>query len=166
MAAIVVLLGAPGSGKSSIGEALARRGVRWRDWEQTLVERWGSRDGFLEHKGAALEEHHRELAAWITSDPAPCAIETTGLSDREWLEQLRRTNVTVIVRLDVDEATATHRMRSRQQGRHLSDDPLHQRAVWEAFHEPTAPRLDVDLVIDSLQTSADDAAEVILALLR
>jgi shikimate kinase len=166
VAAIVVLLGAPGSGKSSIGEALARRGVRWRDWELALVERWGSRERFLEHKEVALEQHHEELTAWIASDPAPCAIETTGLSDREWLQQLRRTSVTVIVRLDVDEATATHRMRSRHQGRHLSDDPLHQRAVWEAFHEPTAPPLDADLVIDTVQTSADDAAEMILALLR
>jgi shikimate kinase len=166
VAAVIVLLGAPGSGKSSIGEALGRRGVRWRNWEQTLVERWGSRDEFLDHKAAALEHHHRELAAWIASDPAPCAIETTGLSDHEWLQELRGTYVTVIVRVDVDEATATHRMRSRQPGRHLSDDPLHQRAVWEAFREPTAPRLDADLVIDTLRTSADDAAEMILDLLR
>jgi shikimate kinase len=166
MGAVVVLIGAPGSGKSSIGEALARRGVRWRDWERTLVERWGSRDEFLDHKAVALEQHHEELAAWIASDPAPCAIETTGLSDHEWLLELRHTNGTVVVRLQIDEATAMQRMRSRPRGRHLSDDPVHQRGVWEAFHDPAAPQLDVDLVIDTVRTSADDAAEMILALPR
>jgi adenylate kinase family enzyme len=38
----VVLLGAPGSGKTTVGEELARRGLRWREWELWILEQWGS----------------------------------------------------------------------------------------------------------------------------
>ena len=37
----------------------AAREIRWREWERELVERWGSREGFLAHKARAQA---RELA--------------------------------------------------------------------------------------------------------
>jgi hypothetical protein len=47
---VVVLLGAPGSGKTSVGRALGERGWRWREWEVELVGEWGRRDEFLANK--------------------------------------------------------------------------------------------------------------------
>ena len=37
---IVVLLGPPGSGKSTIGGALGHVGFRWREWESYILDRW------------------------------------------------------------------------------------------------------------------------------
>ena len=81
MVGVVVLLGAPGSGKSAVGEELGRRGLRWRDWELTIVERWGLRDNFVAHKDEALPLLHDEMLEWIDGERPLAVIETTGLSD-------------------------------------------------------------------------------------
>ena len=57
----MILLGAPGSGKTAVGEELARRGLRWREWELWVLERWGSREAFVARKADALPELHRAL---------------------------------------------------------------------------------------------------------
>ena len=45
---IVVLLGGPASGKTTLGRLLgARAGWRWREWEIELVRDWGTREQFL-----------------------------------------------------------------------------------------------------------------------
>jgi hypothetical protein len=85
---VVVLLGAPGSGKSTIGRALGARGLRWRDWEPVIVERWGSREDFIARKAEALPALHREILDWIGSDTTPAVVETTGLSDAPLLARL------------------------------------------------------------------------------
>jgi shikimate kinase len=157
---VVVLLGPPGSGKSTIGERLGSRGLRWRDWESIIVQRWGSRENFVANKADALPALHEEILDWIASDHRTAVFETTGLSDAPLLSALEREGRALVVRLDVSEDEALRRVQSREAGRHLTDAIEANRAVWRAFQEHVLSR-PVDVVIDTQHRSADLSAEVI-----
>jgi adenylate kinase family enzyme len=157
-----VLLGAPGSGKSTIGDELGQRGIRWRSWEPYILERWGTRDAFVAVKDVALPELHREIRAWIDADQTPAVIETTGLSDASFLDALVDEYACLVVRLDASEEEALRRVATRRGGEHLSDDVGANRAVWRAFAEYVAPSRRVDLVVDTQRTDPAAAARHII----
>lgn len=158
---VVVLLGAPGSGKSSVGERLGATGFRWREWEPVIVERWGSRESFIAAKADALPALHQEVRDWIADDGAPALFETTGLSDAPLLRELQRSGRAYVVRLDVTEREALRRVAVRESGRHLTDELEDSRRVWVAFHERVVPNTDVDLVIDTDTESIDSVVRTI-----
>jgi shikimate kinase len=162
VSSVVVLLGAPGSGKTAVGAELAAFGLRWREWEREILERWGSRDTFAANKPEALELLHDEMLAFIDSPGTTVAIETTGLSDAAFLDELSLRHRLFVVRLDVSQAEGTRRIREREHDRHLTDDDESNRAIWRAFYERVAPRRHSDLVIDTEQTSAKQAAATII----
>jgi shikimate kinase len=166
VATVVVLLGPPGSGKTTVGGALAGCGFRWRDREQELVERWGSRDAFVANKADALPELHRSISEWLAESGDRAALETTGLSDAPLLEEVRRHHSTTVVRLDVSEATALARVGDRHRGGHLSDDPDDNRRVWHAFQRLVLPRVPVDLVVDTEVHGVDAATAMVLHLVE
>jgi shikimate kinase len=163
---VVVLLGAPGSGKSTIGEHLGASGLRWREWEPVIIARWGTRDRFVASKGEALTWLHQEIRAWIEVGGRPAVLETTGLSDAPLLADLMGAGRALVVRLDVSEGEAMRRIAAREPGRHLSDDPEDSRRVWAAFQERVVPEVAVDLVIVSDVVSVDAAADAILEVLE
>jgi hypothetical protein len=146
---VVVLLGAPGSGKTAVGEELARWGLRWREWELWILEQWGSRDSFVAQKADALPALHRAIRTWIAETGPPAALESTGLSDAAFLDAPGGEHRCLVVRLDVSEDEALARVATRARDRHLSDAIEANRAVWRAFHEVVAPHRPVDLVIDT-----------------
>jgi len=153
-----VLLGPPGSGKSTVGAALGALGYRWREWEPVLLERWGSRENFIANKERALREHQGDLAAFITEPGEPAVLETTGISDAAFLDVLVRAADVFVVRLDVPMDEALRRVRSRAAGEHLSDGEERNRATWQAFHEFVVPNRTANLVIDTTTVGAEDAA--------
>ena len=159
----VVLLGAPGAGKSTIGAELGRRGLRWRDWEADLVRRWGGREAFVAAKDHALAALHDEQRAWIVEHGPVAVLESTGLSDAPFLDELQQAGTVLVVRADVSLAAALRRIDGREHGRHLSDELARNEAVWRAFHEHVAPHRRVDLVIDTDATGVDEAAGAVLA---
>jgi shikimate kinase len=163
---VVVLLGAPGSGKSVIGNELGRRGLRWHDWEATILERWESRENFVANKAHALPVLHRQIVEWIESDVQVAVVETTGLSDAPLIDALDRSGSALLVRLDVSEEEASRRVAARIHGRHLSDDLDVNRAVGRAFRREVIPRQRVDLVIDTETDSIDAAVARITSTLR
>jgi shikimate kinase len=165
VAQVVVLLGPPGSGKTSIGEALAQRGFRWREWEVWILERWGDREGYLRDKATALSELHAEVRRWIAAGPTTAVLETTGLSDAPLLDDLDARGAAFVVRLDVPADEARRRVAERSRGRHLSDDPERNESVWRACRAVAASRR-TDLVIDTSVVPVPAAAARIEEALR
>jgi shikimate kinase len=160
-----VLLGAPGSGKSSVGAALGEAGLRWRDWELEIVRRWGSREQFVAEKPVALPALHAAILEWVAADDTTSAVvETTGLSDAPFIRELIAGGGVVVVRLDVGEDEALRRVGDRAQGRHLTDELEANRRVWRAFYGQAAENFGADLVIDTEQTPVPAAVEHILSL--
>ncbi|HKE73428.1 MAG TPA: hypothetical protein VKB57_07420 [Acidimicrobiales bacterium] len=147
--AVIVLLGAPGSGKSAVGAALGALGFRWREWEPEIVARWGSREAFLARKDEALPALHAEIGRWVAAPGGPAVVESTGLSDAPLLDTLARDHACFTVRLDVSEPEAQRRVAARERGRHLSDDADGARAVWRAFADRVAGVRPCDLVVDT-----------------
>ena len=160
----VVLLGPPGSGKSAVGMALARRGLRWRDWEMLLLERWGSTQNFAANKSAALTAHHDELRAFIDAPGAAAVMESTGLSDAAFLDALA-TRKPLVVRLDVSADEALRRIDAREPGHHFSDDVELNRMVWGRFYELVAPARSCELTVDTELISIEETAGLVLAAL-
>jgi hypothetical protein len=166
VADVVVLLGAPGSGKTAVGEELARRGLRWREWEVWILARWGSREAFVAGKADALPALHSAIRSWIADTGPPAAIETTGLSDAPFLDALAREHRCLVVRLDVAEDEAQSRVASRARDRHLSDDLAANRSVWRAFHQLVVPHRPVDLVIDTARIPPPHTAALVAGMLK
>jgi adenylate kinase family enzyme len=156
---VVVLLGPPGSGKSTVGAALGRLGLRWREWEATILERWGSRADFVAQKPIALPWLHEEIICWIDSAEVLAAIETTGLSDAPLLDRLDSRCSAFVVRLDVTEAVAMSRVEERPRKQHLTDDIESSRAIWRAFYKVVAPSRRVDVSIDTEVMSPEQIAQ-------
>lgn len=153
-----MLLGPPGSGKSTIGAALGALGYRWREWEPELLARWGSRENFIANKERALAEHHADITAWIAEPGAAAVLETTGISDAVFLDALAEAHQPFVVRLDVTLEGALRRVRSRPGGQHLSDEEERNRATWRTFQELVAPNRAANLAIDTTAVGADEAA--------
>ena len=163
---VVVLLGPPGGGKTTVGTELGRLGFRWREWEIDILQRWGSRAEFVANKATALPALQRDIRAWIESDGEPAAIESTGLSDGPFLDALARDLPCFVVRFDVSEAEAERRLAQRARGRHLTDDLAGNRRVRREYETYVLPHRTVDLVIDSDHTTAATAAGQIAAAVR
>lgn len=160
MGVIVVLLGGPGSGKSTVAAELAKLGFRWRDWEVELLRKWGGRDAFLARKEEALSGLWSDILAVADEANAPLVIESTGISDAPFLDRLRAERPgTLIVRLDIEAKEALRRIAGREAGQHLADGIGPNQAAWQAYDSLVRPHRRVDLAVDSSATSATETAQ-------
>jgi hypothetical protein len=158
-----VLLGPPGSGKTTVGAELGRLGFRFREWEMAIIERWGTRAEFVAHKATALPDIQHDIRTWIEDDDARAVIESTGLSDGPFLDELAHDMTCFVVRFDVSEEEAERRLASRAPGRHLTDDLAGNRRVRREYETQVLAYRHVDLVVDGDQTTASEAAARIAA---
>ena len=145
-APVVALVGPPGSGKTYVGHLLARQlGYAFSDVERELMERYGSREAFLEDKDEALALRESELRKTIESSHVPVVIESTGLSDRVMLEGLQSEFTVILVKLWSPSETCVARVRSRKAGSNFSNSPEDTARLHEIWMREAAPSYDFDL---------------------
>jgi shikimate kinase len=154
----ILLIGPPGSGKTAIGYELAERhGFRYTDYEAGLVERYGPVELFVRHKNRAIPELHRTITASLDANLPPLVIETTALSEREFIDGLIASRRTFTVLLNVSLETALARIGERPRGRNLSNSPGTNEWIWERFADAHRER-QADLRIDTEAVTAEEAA--------
>ena len=161
-----MLLGPPGSGKSTVGRLLAPHGIRWREWELEIVERWGSRQAFVAAKHTAVPELHRLILDWLDEPGGPAAIESTGLSDAPLLDALDEEGRSLVIRLDASKDVAAARVATRPKGAHLTDDTADNDRVWDEFDRHVAPHRRTHATIDTSLHVPSEVASRVLALWR
>lgn len=157
----VILVGGPGSGKTSVGRALATgHGYRYVDREAELVERYGSREAFLAQREAALRDMHARILDEIATSTGLWAHETTALTERDFVLRLWREHEGRMVHLNLPTPVAIERVLARAGGRNLSNALEATRRTWEAC-DANYDSLPFELVVDAeRRTPAEIAAEI------
>jgi shikimate kinase len=163
-ALLIALLGPPGAGKTHLGRRMgALLGFAFGETEKELLERYGSTEAFVRHKDAALAELEREIRARLASSSVPVVIEATGLSDGPMLGRLAHDFPMLWIKVHAPRELCVARVRSRERGRNLSNDPDQTGSFHDFWLREVAPRyaFDLELVNDGrsdaelLQTLAE-----------
>jgi shikimate kinase len=158
----IVLVGPPGSGKTSIGLALADRGYWFEDREAALMARYGSLEAFRRRKEQALERLHAGFLEAMRTEPRPWVYESTALTERDFVARLRREFGGFAVRLDLPLEAALARVAARDAGANLSNAADATRRMWQLCAD-AYEAVTFDLAVDTGQETALDIARSIHA---
>jgi shikimate kinase len=157
----LVLLGPPGSGKTTLGKLLARElGYSYRDIERELLHAFGSADAFLANKPAVLARIEAEIHARAADLDLPVVIESTGLSDRDMLMRLPPEE-TLIVGLFVPESVCAERIAQRQKGSNFNNDPETQTRFHRFWEAEIAPTYTIDLKLNTHAATDEELVSLV-----
>jgi shikimate kinase len=164
----LVLLGAPGAGKSTVGALLAERlGVELLDTDDLLAARVGTDVGefFLDVGEERFREVEAEVAAAALGRPGVVALgggAVPGVAQR--LEAYRADGGTVVF-LDVSLAAAMPRVGLNAPRAVVVGSPRAQYATMANARRPVYAAA-ADAVVDTSSLSPTEVAEAVLAVLR
>jgi shikimate kinase len=155
-----ILLGMPGSGKSSIGRALAlRAGRAFLDTDALIERRLGRRvsDVFRVYGEAAFRDH--ETAALKSLSPGLQIVSCGGgivLREENWVE-MRRLGVTAF--LDVAENVLADRLSEGRRKRPLLADADWRDRLGDLYRDRRCAYLRADLHLELTGLSIDECVE-------
>lgn len=161
----IVLIGPMGSGKSTVGAALARRLSRPHvDTDQFFVARHGTiPEYFRAHGEKAFRAAEEDIVLELLDAPRPSVISLGGGSilsprTREALTEHR------VVMLDITEEQARRRIGDGTTRPVLGDDPME---TWKRIYAERKPlyRSCAEAVISASETGIEERVETILATL-
>ncbi len=160
MVDIILLMGPPGSGKSTIGSELNERDIAsYTELEPILVEMFGEGEQFLVRRPEAhgwIRDFYREQAV---ESNLPVAYETTGISDREFHEELSRKYKLFYVKIETSRSLCLERVRTRPSGRHVNALTVSAGEFYDYWYSEIEPTYQFDLSVKGTNTS--DAVESI-----
>jgi shikimate kinase len=161
----VVVVGLMGSGKTSVGRAVAAAsGRRFLDSDELLAERYGTTAAALAAERGLGVLHRMEtdllVDALSSPDPAVIAAAASVVDDPRGREALGRDGVHVVW-LDAPVAVLAERAAGSDH-RPLGEDPVAVLAEQDARRRPWFHAL-ADRTVDVAARSSDDAARDVVA---
>ena len=155
-------MGAPGSGKTSVGRALAELGYWFEDREAELLARYRSIDEFVRQKDTAVAELHAAFLVGAAAHPGRWVYESTALTERDFVLSLRAEHDAFLVHLDVPFEATLARVAARAPGANLTSDLVPTERAWR-FCDEAHRTLPFDLVVP---TDGESPAEIAALIAR
>jgi shikimate kinase len=157
----LILVGNPGSGKSWIGEVLARRlGLAFVDMEGTFLARYGDTETFLRYKPEALawfEQLVRGRAGKQT-----VVFEIGPFSQQALVRRLQEDFCTVLVSVEAPREVRLQRIRAREQGRHLGSDDAEETTRYDdVYEQEVKPKFAFAFHVENAALSEDDLVAIV-----
>jgi len=134
-----ILIGPPGSGKSTVGRALAKRlGVEWVDTDQRIEDRAGKKisDIFVEDGELHFREIEQEIVLQSLSSVSGVLSLGGGAVMSESTQELLAPFKKVIILLEVSISQAAPRVGFNKERPLLAVNP---RQAWQALMEKRTP---------------------------
>jgi len=160
----ILLMGPPGSGKSTLGNELHGRGIAtYTELEPLIVEMFGQGRAFVPKRPRAhrwIREFYRQQLAEAN---LPVVIETTGISDREFLQELAECYALLRVLLTTSCEICLDRVRTRPKGHNVGAPEKPMAQFYDDWHSQTKPSYAFDLPVSG--TDLEQAVAAIRAAL-
>lgn len=156
----ILLMGPPGCGKSTLGNALKNRGVAvYTELEPLIVEMFGQGEAFVPNRLRAhrwIRNFYREQLA---EAKLPVVIETTGIGDRDFLQELADHHSLLLVMLTTSRDVCLDRIRTRPKERNVNAPGKPMGKFYDDWHSQTKPSYEFDLSVSG--TDLERAVEAI-----
>ena len=160
----ILLMGPPGCGKSTLGNELHNRGIAaYTELEPLIVEMFGSGDDFVPKRPQAhrwIRDFYRQQLA---NTKLPIVIETTGIGDRRFLQELVQNHSLLLVMLTTSREICVDRVRTRPKGRNVDAPGKSFQEYYDDWHSQTKPTYTFDLSVSG--TDLEQAVRAIDAAL-
>ena len=151
---VVFLMGPPGSGKSYLGNELNRHGlVSYTELEPKLIEIFGEGEAFRSRRPAALRWIQNFYREELSRSLLPVGIETTGISDREFIRELSQEFRLLFVRVTTPREICVERVRTRPSGRNINTDGDSGGSFYDYWCAEIEPTYDFDILVSGMNSA-------------
>jgi predicted kinase len=141
-------MGPPGSGKSTLGNELDNRGfATYTELEPLIVEMFGQGEAFVPKRPQAHRWIRNFYRQQLVEANLPVVIETTGIGDREFLQELAQRYSLLLVMLTTPRDLCLDRIGTRPKGRNVNAPGKPMQQFYDDWHSQTKPTYEFDLSV-------------------
>ena len=158
----IILIGNAGAGKTWVGEVLSRgMGLEFLDLERMLLERYGTTEEFIANKPEALKWFEAQVRNQIADGERTVIFEVGAFSQQETIRRLREDFETLLVLVEAPRHVRLQRLRDRERGRNLTEDPEESVRHEDVFESEVKPKFDFAFRIENSDRTEEELNRIV-----